>query len=215
MDLSSSPTSWNPKLSHSQDLEATGGELDEFETSEMKPPSKVPTRKRIRSGDNHTGLTQDLTDMLRLRKRSCPNLLQPGGLVSLDTAGSRRRSQGNLDNPVQEFSLHHPETADPREEYYSALRDNSTSEPGDTMKESSPTRPSEPGGGRESPGGGTESPGSASARDQAMSSSSEGSGQEGSEQVTCSTNCCSKILSSTNCYSVLKRTFLHKLLFSP
>lgn len=177
MDVSGSPTSWNPKAKLSHPPETTG-EQEELESSEMKPPTKVPTRKRIRSGDSHTGLTQDLTEMLRLRKRSCPNLLKLGGNLSLEP-DNRRRSQGNLSStlgtPLQMYPYHHQESVDQqgcRDEYLTP--DNSNAEPGPARTEISPTQPSD---------GGTESPGSVPTRDAALSSSSEGSGHEGSEQV--------------------------------
>ena len=78
MDLSMSPARLELGLHGSDILEDESREPIEPCTLQRFKSPIAPTRKRIRSGDSHTGLTQDITDILRLRKRSCPNLMVQG-----------------------------------------------------------------------------------------------------------------------------------------
>ena len=78
MDLSMSPARLELGLHGSDILEEESREPIEPCTLQRFKSPIAPTRKRIRSGDSHTGLTQDITDILRLRKRSCPNLMVQG-----------------------------------------------------------------------------------------------------------------------------------------
>ena len=78
MDLSMSPARLELGLHGSDILEDEIREPIEPCTLQRFKSPIAPTRKRIRSGDSHTGLTQDITDILRLRKRSCPNLMVQG-----------------------------------------------------------------------------------------------------------------------------------------